>query len=377
VAVAELVRQYGPALLAWVVLACLRPGPAPGRRLVWLCVFGLAISQSALTPVGDALIVGDDSERLVGHLGMLLAVWAGARFVLWLHGSPARLLTVYSAATAAALCVAFALTPDLFPQSPWVMEYCIVYAVAQLPSFAVMAWLCLREARRTDDRVLRTGLGLVTAGVVAAACYIVDKTVVAVSARADFTFPAGKEFLLSRALPTTAHLLVLVGVGLPALVDWIRRCRQYRRLGPLWHALYRAEPSIALDPPALFPTSMRLYRRVIEIRDGLLALQPYRSAEITEGARRSAAEAGLRGDRLEAAVEAAVVAEALRARSAGVEPLPPRTAVVGGEDLGSDTEFLSHVAHAYRLRTKDGAVRHDVPTGTGPTSELSTGQRPS
>lgn len=353
----ELTRRYGPALLAWAFLACLRPGRAPGRRLVWVCVFGLAVSQSALTPVGDALIVGDDSERLVGHIGMLLAVWAGARFVLWLRGSRARWLTVYSAATAAALCVTFALTPNLFPQSPWVMEYCVVYAVAQLPSFAVIASLCLRDARQTHDRVLRAGLGSIVAGIVAAACYIVSKTVVAISARADFTFPAGREFLLSKALPTAAHLLVLVGVGLPALVDWARRCRQYRWLGPLWHALYQAEPSIALDPPALFPTRMRLYRRVIEIRDGLLALHAYRSPEVTEVARRSAAEAGLRGGRLEAAAEAAAVTAALRARTEGVEregvePLPPRTAVAGGEDLGSDTEFLSQVARVYHLRVR-------------------------
>jgi uncharacterized protein DUF6545 len=346
--VSELIRRYGPALLAWVVLACIRPGAAPGRTLVWVCVFGLAVSQTALTPAGDAALrpLGDDLERLVGHLGMLLAVWAGARFVLWLHGSPARWLTAYSAATVAVLCVTFALTPNLYPRSPWVMEYCVVYAVAQLPSFAVIAWLCLRDARRTQDRVLRVGLGLVVAGVVAAAGYILVKTAVAVSARADFTFPAGKEFLLSKALPTTAHVLVLAGVGLPALADWMRRCQQYRRLGPLWTALYRAEPSIALEPPGRFPTRMRLYRRVIEIRDGLLALRPYHSAEVTEAARKSAVLAGLSGARLEAAIEAAAVTAAIRARAEGAEPVSPQTEVAGGTDLDSDIEFLSHVASA-------------------------------
>jgi hypothetical protein len=339
----ELVRRYGPALLAWGVLLWLRPGRAPGRRLVRLCVFGLAVEQTALTPVvvNFTPTVGLGSiERLVGHLALLFALWAGAQILLRLHGyeDRARAHTAWAIFAGAVMCLLFALTPDLFPQSPWVMEYCIAYCVAVLPEFTVIARLCLRDARKAPDWIMRLGLGLVVIGIVAGAAYMVSRTVVAISARAPIDFSFGKGYLLSKALPTAAHLLVLAGVSVPAIAEWSRRYRRYRRLGPLWLALYRAEPAIALEPPGLitvFPTRLQLYRRVIEIRDGLLAIRPYRPAT---------------ADGFED--EAAEIAAALRARENGT-PLPAAGVTVsGGDDLGSDTEYLCRLADAYQKIAK-------------------------
>jgi hypothetical protein len=346
--VAEVLRRYGPAALAWLLLVLLRPGPAPGRRLVRFCVLGLAVSQTALTPAVRSLTraLGVPSvELLAAHLALLGAVWAGAQVLLRLHGrkASARRHTAWALAAGAAMAVTFALAPNVLPQSPFVMEYCIAYAVALLPEFAVIARLCVRDARTAPDRIMRAGLGLVAAGVVAAAGYMVVRTVIAVSARAPFDFEYGRGFLLSKALPTTAHLLVLAGVGVPAAAGWLRRCRQYRRLGPLWLALYRAEPAIALEPPraTVFPTRLQLYRRVIEIRDGLLVIRPYRDGS---GA----------GERQ----EAAEILAALRAREEGRPPRSSEPAVQGGQDLGSDTEYLCRVADAFREigRTATAAV---------------------
>ncbi|MFJ9779496.1 MAB_1171c family putative transporter [Amycolatopsis sp. NPDC101161] len=338
----ELVRRYGPAVLAWALLLWLRPSPAPGRRLVRFCVFGLAVSQTALTPAvrGFTRAAGAANvELLVAHLAMVGAVWAGAQLLLTLHGlrESARRHTAWAATGGAVMITFFVLAPDMMPQSPFVMEYCIAYAVALLPELAVIAGLCLQDARRTADRIVRAGFGLVVAGVVAAAAYMVIRTVVASTARAPFTFEYGRGFLLSKALPTGAHVLVLVGVGVPAAVGWLRRHRQYRRLGPLWLALYRAEPEIALEPPrtTLFPTRLHLYRRVIEIRDGLLAIRPYRTGSAT-GERQEAAE----------------IAAALHAREEGKPPLATEPTVQGGQDLGSDTEYLCRVADAYRELTR-------------------------
>ncbi|MEV7043972.1 MAB_1171c family putative transporter [Amycolatopsis sp. NPDC051061] len=334
----EILRRYGPAALAWILLLVLRPGPAPGRRLVRFCVLGLAVSQTALTPAVRDLtrtVHAPSVELLVAHLAMVGAVWAGAQLLLRLHGlrTSARRHTAWAVAGGAAMVITFTLAPDVLPQSPFVMEYCIAYAVALLPEFAVIARLCLQDARRAPDRILRAGLGLVVAGVVAAAAYMVIRTVIAISARAPFDFEYGKVFLLSKALPTSAHLLVLVGVGVPAAAGWLRRHRQYRRLGPLWLALYRAEPAIALEPPraTVFPTRLQLYRRVIEIRDGLLVIRPYRSGS---GA----------GEQQ----EATEILAALRAREDGLPPLSPETTVQGGQDFGSDTEYLCRVADAFR-----------------------------
>ncbi|MBC2876892.1 MULTISPECIES: MAB_1171c family putative transporter [Streptomyces] len=74
------------------------------------------------------------------------------------------------------------------------------------------------------------------------------------------------------------------GPSLSRAVRWGTRYRAYRRLRPLWIALYRTVPDIVLDPPVLCrigdllawrDLDYRLYRRVIEIRDGQRALRPY------------------------------------------------------------------------------------------------------
>ncbi len=350
----ELLRGYVPVLLAWGMWWWLRPGPVPGRRLVRLCVLGLAISQTALTPavIDFTRATGlHNVERLIGHLAMLGAVWAGAQIMLRLHryDARARRHTVWVISAGAVMSLLFALTPNLYPQSPWVMEYCIAYAVALLPEFTVIGRLCLRDALKAPDRTLRLGLGLVVAGIGAAACYMTSKTVVAISARAPIDFSWGKGFVLSKALPTTAHLCVLAGVAVPAIAEWMGRYRRYRRLGPLWSALYRAEPAIALEPPGLlrgntlFPTRMQLYRRVIEIRDGLLAIRPYLPAD-SPGS----------GEFDDEQREAAGIVAALRAREKDLPRRSAGTTTAGGHDLGSDTEYLCRLADTYRAITKAG-----------------------
>lgn len=222
------------------------------------------------------------------------------------------------------------------------MEYWIAYAVVLLTEFTVIARLCLRDALTAPDVALRLGLGLVVVGIGAAACYMISKTVVAISARAPIDFSFGKGFMMAKALPTTAHLLVLAGIVVPATAEWIRRYRRYRRLGPLWFALYRAEPAIALDPPGLlngntlFPTRLQLYRRVIEIRDGLLAIRPYLPSD-------ESALSGIADVRR----EAARIASALRAREKGTPPRSAEITAPGGNDLGSDTDYLCRLADAY------------------------------
>src|SRR6201996_7921013 len=83
-------------------------------------------------------------------------------------------------------------------------------------------------------------------------------------------------------------LIVLVAVGslLPTTrhCPLLRRMTLYwslRRLYPLWAGLCQAVPGIALDPVPVWADRLdprdlqvRLYRRVIEIRDGYMALTP-------------------------------------------------------------------------------------------------------
>lgn len=357
----ELLRQYVPPLLAWLVFLARRPGEDRARRYIRRILLGLAVSLTALTPAGHAAIHwltgGIDLPRLVGHAGMLLAAWAAQDLMLYLNGLRGRGLwhTWWIAGMFCVMCVFFALTPNLMPQSPWVFEYVLAYVVAQAPAFTNVIRLCLRYARVADTVTLRVALRVVVAGTVGASLYLVSKTVLAAAPRFGFDYPFGRSVLVSKVLPTSAYLLVLIGAILPALVTWLGRYRHYRRLGPLWRDLYRSDPAIALDPPTLpdalafVRLRLRLYRRVIEIRDGLLALRPYRDPAIATAARTRATTEGLVGQHLEAVVEAATIAAALRAKTAG-HPLAPELdlPVTGGADLAEETAFLTLVADAYR-----------------------------
>jgi hypothetical protein len=104
-----------------------------------------------------------------------------------------------------------------------------------------------------------------------------------------------------------------------ALLRWGRQWRSYRQLHPLWSALRLAVPQIALAPPrgTRHHIGFRLYRRVIEIRDGELALRPYRDPTVADAATAAAAEAGLTGDALNTVVQATILATALQAKHAG------------------------------------------------------------
>jgi hypothetical protein len=356
----ELLLVYGPPVLAWALFLSRRPSEDRARRTIRWVLLGLAVSLTALTPAVYAFVgqvTGiDHLARLIGHGGMLFAAWAAQEFLAQMNGlgHGARWHAWWVAGSFTVMCVLFALAPDLNAQRPGIFEYCVVYLAGQAPAFGNVIRLGLRYARAAAAPALRIGMRLVAAGTAIALLYLVNKAVGAAATRFGFAYPLGDMFVVGKGLPAAAHVLVLVGATLPAVTSWLHRYRHYQHLGPLWRALYRAEPAIALDPPAgpdvlhVGGLRLRLYRRVIEIRDGLLALHPYREDDIAAAAREQARREGLRGQQLEAAVEAAAVAAALRSRASGSLPAGAAVTMAGGTDLASDTVFLSRVARAYR-----------------------------
>jgi hypothetical protein len=102
--------------------------------------------------------------------------------------------------------------------------------------------------------------------------------------------------LIGAALVVIGSLCFLAGIcypGVRARIAAFGRRGQHRRdlreLDPLWTALARSYPNIVLrEAPArpldfLRPrnVSRRYYRRVIEIRDGLVQLSPYLETDLT------------------------------------------------------------------------------------------------
>jgi hypothetical protein len=152
------------------------------------------------------------------------------------------------------------------------------------------------------------------------------------------------------------------GRALEALQRAWRQWRSYRDLHPLWSVLHQSVPQIALSPPRglRHQIGFRLYRRVIEIRDGELALRPYLYAAVAEAAASAAAKSGLSADDLDTMVEATVLAAALQAKQAerrarhSTSCTPTLPGI--GLDLHREIASLRRVSRAFasvRLRTSE------------------------
>jgi len=138
--------------------------------------------------------------------------------------------------------------------------------------------------------------------------------------------------------------------------------RALRQLRPLHSALVQAIPEArsAADPGIGPGAGFRLYQQVIEIRDAVLALRPYLDPEAALTAERDGRAAGLTGEELAAAVDAAVLVLALRPKSAG-EVVPGTGAAaprvpLGGRDLRQEAACLVKVARAFAWQQRTGQM---------------------
>jgi hypothetical protein len=160
-------------------------------------------------------------------------------------------------------------------------------------------------------------------------------------------------------------VLVIAGSTLPFLADratragaWWLAYRNLRRLYPLWAALYAATPGIALDPPSsrmidrfrLRDVQLRLYRRVIEIRDGRLALAVHLDPGVIARERAQALSVGLSPVDADAAGEAAALLVALQQPDRVPADGPPPPSPDHSATLPEEVDWLLRVArHLQRL----------------------------
>jgi hypothetical protein len=388
-------RLYGPACLAWALtsfrLTSFRLADRrgwtrdPARRAVFVVVSALAASMTVNTPwMYDAVwrLTGvPNLARLLSHALMLVVAWGILTFVAHLSPSagPPRWSwreswrgLAWPALVLAGMCVAFALadTPvnDVrfaarYGGAPGVVEYWLLFMCYLVPALCRVIGFGLREAGQTPDAAVRVGLRLLAMGAAVTLLYHLHKAAYFACLRFGVGYPGVLRAPLDMLLTPSAAVLVLAGLSVPSWgrtrLGWLRDYRLHLRLRPLWRALYQANPDIALMVPASLLSEMlafrdldlRLYRRFVEIRDGRVALLPYLDPRVAGQAMRQGAGAGLRGLRLEAFAEAAVLDAALRARARGLPPAGEQhVSVPGGGDLGSDAAFLGLVSRAYRQR---------------------------
>jgi hypothetical protein len=385
----EAARLYGPAVLAWIALTG-RMITQRGRvhdaskRLV-LIFFGAAACTFTLqTPLcyhatGELLGIPNIAKPL-NHAGVLVTALAAWRLLLRLAGNRAgRRRIWWLAVVLAGMAITFALadTPvndvqfnSRYAATPWVLEYWLIYLAGLLPVLVDVAWLGWRCLAVAENRAVRLRMWMASAGASALVVYHVHKGYSFAARRFGMPYPEVINQVLDRYLTLAAFLLALLAVALPrsntpAVRGWIHRYVTYQQLRPLWSMFYRVNPKIALTPPRpllldlLDPRDldMRLYRRVVEIRDGRLAIQPYLKPHMIETARHQASQEGKTGQELNVAVEALILADGLRAYRSGAprSDEPMAAAIPGGPDLHSDTAFLADVARAFHSLS---ATRH-------------------
>ncbi len=285
----------------------------PLRRAVWYTMVLLAaIGTLNLPAIGQRLDVATGLPNLADVIQHVLAItaatlgWYCAEQVLGAAHPQTHwsrwMRTALPATTVAALLVLFALSPARtrptdtavytdFPMQyaahPLVFAYWMIFAVYLGTAFVLIARLAGQYGHRAGRTPLGCGLVLIAAGMVAGLGYL------GVATGAVAAHAAGAHGRFIHTAPVYIQslfgaLIVLVAVGsfLPATgyCPFIRRVAAYwslRQLYPLWAGLCLAVPGIALDPvpdwaDRIDPRDLqvRLYRRVIEIRDGYMALTP-------------------------------------------------------------------------------------------------------
>lgn len=392
--------ELSGAVALWLVIFLRLPGAMRSRqqRMLLFAVIGLAGSITVYLDPVTALI----NKNLVfaQSCGLFMNAWGVFSAALILDfvlaaTADRRPWTVYGlmAATIAALV---ALNFTIAPHSgcvtsrfvPWYSPFWWLLIAAHLVAVIPCAVLCARYAyRASEDRILRAGLVLLAAGFISSAVFwtVVLGFLLARPAWLGVLFPLN--------IGITGWLMT-AGASLPLVLEAYRLAGNMAalwRLWPLWRDLVRAVPHVALIPPGarvrdLFggprTTYLRLYRRVIEIRDAMLILADHVDVQMVDRARVHVAAHHLPEDEVEPAVTACWLGEACRARAAD-EPArrgPHPSTAREGDDLPEEIAFLLGVARARRTAVVSSFPVVPVPapieSRSGEAPEEDRGRRP-
>ncbi len=382
-----------PASLAWVAalykLAGLRRRPGDtGLRFVCLTLTLVAVALTAGLPpvyrrIDHLLGIPNIAQLIKGSLA-LIGGWSVQRYFIHLAGNDDEVVRAgirsnwALAGALGLLCLLFILAPvDVtepvdftthYARQPYVLEYEIVilaYMGLIMYSIAKRSRVYANMVRHKPATYL--GMWFAAAGGMTSMLYVVQSGSYSVARRYGLAYPLPNPELISDLLKAVLIGLLLVGatlpawgtrIGIPRTFKWVEQYRDCRALYPLWADICRAMPELALVRPnpslvdVLDPRNIRfrLRRRVVEIRDGYLALQPFINPDVLDRARRCAAEAGLTGEEADAIVDAAGFAAALRALEADVTfgRSPVRRAGSMRMGLAAELAYLRKVSKCYR-----------------------------
>lgn len=382
---AELLLKTIPPALVWAAVFWRAPSVrrSPLQRWLWLALLALAVASTlTVTQVYFAIDRAAGVANLAHLLrhGFVIMTSAATREFVELLTRPAdeaargkRWRLLAAATTLVVVTVTFvgapvgeessALLAD-YAGNPWVAGYELAYLLYLGYVLAGTTALCMRYSRHARHRASGTSLRLVGSGTAVGLVFVANQSAVLVAGITGKGGPVTAETTFSTVLVSVSIVLIVAGCLYPLLAVHLQAPRQalasyrsLRRLRPLWADLCTVAPEIAPGhgvssreaPLTPRHVGLRLYRRVIEIRDGQLALRPYVSDDAACRADHLARQEGLDDEQLEATVAACRLVAARRARQRGDSPVPTmRTVAPGGDDLDSEVSWLEKVAYAYQ-----------------------------
>jgi hypothetical protein len=275
-----------------------------------------------------------------------------------------RRYTLASIVTAVIMTALFIATPrhhevanylTAYENTPQVTAYWIVWLGllgAALWQTNRMNWRAAAYGR--SPMSLRTGLWLLAAGSFIGLCYVAQRMAFTLTHAIGWRVMGNDSAtLITNVLLVVTLVLLVIGTCTQAVavrVAALRDARAWRDLRPLWDALRAAVPEAALAVADDEDAATRLHRRVIEIRDAMIALRDFLTEDIVAAAREAAT--GVAADHRAATLTALELAGAARAKLRG------RLAAARAElddrhppDLASEVAWLRAVTRATRSRT--------------------------
>ncbi|WP_328646552.1 hypothetical protein OHS58_46895 [Amycolatopsis sp. NBC_00348] len=359
----------------------------PVRTMWFLAGFGICIAAGivVLTPAMEALVgqgpVFDWVAPLVGDELKFAAIGFAVAFSqsVW-RGEGARLAphALFTGAAMVLLAVCYALSgPERDGDDMVVSKAGLPFALANqgvflaygLISLGLLITVFVRSAWHAEPGPLRAGLWLLVGGVGAAFAWtfwdVDDVRQLLRTARIG-----AREDVLSSVLAATTVSFLTAGATLSAwspavssVLGRVRAYRAYRRIEPLWTALHAAVPGIALNPGHELTSGpeFALYRRVIEIRDGHLALRAHFDPQLPARAEEEARRAGVPEADVAATVEAVTLAAAIEAERKGHKFAPadeePKHIADVDADVQAEAAWLVRVSRAWRRNALLNEVR--------------------
>lgn len=317
-----------------------------------------------------------DANTLVQHMIGIAAAITLLRFISLISGAyeqrpRAKAFQLGTGlVVAAALAVFFTVTDDGVYSSadellaspiaePATIAYWMLleaYLGVALTMGGLLLW---RVSRGTPTNLLRVGLWLMCAGVALNALFAVYKSAYVLAHAAGVDLPTDAVIAISTNMVLAANLMMVAGVALPAWTaagKVIEARRSMRALAPLWHTIRATFPGMILPVPRKLPTAegilatarLRLYRRLIEIRDGMLELRGYVPAGVTAEALAYLTDKGVDAGEAAVLAEACWIEVALREVESGATGgNPGESELHGGDSVEEEVAWLSRVSRAH------------------------------